>query len=159
MAEKKTTSAKKTAAKKSVAKKATAKKTAVKKAVSIEKKAAKKTTVAKKASTEKNALFAVIESGGKQYIVREGDTVTLEKLPGEHKEGSVITFSEVLLVDDGKSTKVGTPHVSGASVKGAFVEEGRSKKVSVIRFRSKSRYFKNRGHRQPYTKVKITHIA
>ena len=75
------------------------------------------------------------------------------------KEGAKIEFTDVLLVDDGKTTKVGEPTVSGAKVTAEFVENARERKISVIRFRSKSRYFKNRGHRQPYTRVKITKIG
>lgn len=103
--------------------------------------------------------FAVIETGGKQYKVAEGDILSIEKLPGEHKEGDKIAFDGVLLVDDGKDTKVGTPHVSGAKVEAEFVEDWRGKKISVIKFRAKSNYFVNKGHRQPYTKVKITKIS
>ena len=99
--------------------------------------------------------FAVIETGGKQYKVSVGDTVKIEKLPGEYKEGAKITFDKVLLVDNGKDTTIGTPYIKGAKVVGSFQEEGRAKKISVIKFKSKSRYFKKRGHRQPYTTVKI----
>ena len=101
---------------------------------------------------------AVIQTGGKQYKVSEGDTLKIEKLKEEHKAGAKITFNEVLLVDDGKDTKIGTPYVSGAKVEATLEEEGRDKKVSVIRFRAKSRYFKKKGHRQPYAKVKISAI-
>ena len=103
-------------------------------------------------------MFAVIETGGKQYKVSEGDLIKIEKLPGEHKEGSKITFDKVLLLDDDKDTTVGTPHIKGAKVTGTFAEEGRDKKITVIRFKSKSRYFKKKGHRQPYSKVKIESI-
>ena len=99
--------------------------------------------------------FAVIETGGKQYKVSEGDVVTIEKLPGEPKEGSKITFDKVLLTDDGKDTTVGTPYIKGAKVTGIFQEEGRNKKIDVIRFKSKSRYFKKKGHKQPHMKIKI----
>lgn len=102
--------------------------------------------------------FAVIQTGGKQYKVSEGDLIAIEKLPGEHKEGDKITFDTVLLKDDGKETTVGTPHIEGAKVEAKFVEEGRAKKISVIRFRSKSRYFKNKGHRQPFAKVEILKV-
>jgi len=102
--------------------------------------------------------FAVIETGGKQYKVSEGDSLLVEKLPGEHKEGGKIVFDKVLLVDDGKSTKVGAPYLTGVKVEAVFDEEGKAKKVVVIRFKSKSRYFKKKGHRQPYTKVTIGSI-
>jgi len=139
--------AEKKAVKKAPAKKVAAKKVAPKKAEQ------------KKTDVKKSGAFAVIATGGKQYVVHEGDFLNVEKLSGEHKEGAKIEFPEVLLVDTGTSTKVGEPTVSGAKVVAEFVKEGRDTKISVIRFRSKSRYFKNRGHRQPYTRVKITKIS
>ncbi|MFC1720898.1 50S ribosomal protein L21 [Patescibacteria group bacterium] len=102
--------------------------------------------------------IAVIQTGGKQYKVSEGDTLKIEKLKEEHKVGAKITFNEVLLVDDGKDTKIGTPHVSGAKVEAVLEEEGRDKKVTIIKFKSKSNYSKKLGHRQPFAKVKITAI-
>jgi len=99
--------------------------------------------------------FAVIETGGKQYKVSEGDSIKVEKLPGEHKEGDKITFDKVLLLSDGKETKIGTPYIKGAKIEAVFKEEGKNKKIMVIRFKSKSRYFKKRGHRQPFTKVEV----
>lgn len=99
--------------------------------------------------------FAVIETGGKQYKVSAGDVVKIEKLPGEHKEGDKITFDKVLLVDNGKDTTIGTPYIKGAKVLGLFQGDGRAKKINVIKFKSKSRYFKKRGHRQPFTTIKI----
>ncbi len=146
--------AEKTTAKKKLAKKAPAKKVAAKKAVP--KKAAEKKVSVEK--TKKSGSFAVIATGGKQYIVHEGDFLNIEKLDGNHKEGGKIEFVEVLLKDDGKTTTVGEPNIKGAKVVAEFIQNGRAQKISVIRFRSKSRYFKNRGHRQPYTRVKITKI-
>ncbi len=99
--------------------------------------------------------FAVIETGGKQYVVSVGDTLTIEKLSEEHKEGDKIEFDKVLLVDNGKDTTIGTPYIKGAKVVASFIEEGKGKKISVIKFKSKSRYFKKYGHRQPYAQVKI----
>ncbi|MBL7045275.1 MAG: 50S ribosomal protein L21 [Parcubacteria group bacterium] len=99
--------------------------------------------------------FAVIETGGKQYRVSEGDTVKIEKLSGEHKAGDKITFDKVLLVDDGKNTDIGTPYVEKAKVTGSFIEEGKAKKINVVKFKSKSRYNKTRGHRQIFNTVKI----
>ena len=100
------------------------------------------------------AKIAIIETGGKQYLVTQDSVLSVEKLPAE-KSGK-ITFDKVLLTDDGKETKVGTPYVSGAKVSAELIEEGRAKKVTVIRYKQKSRYFKKKGHRQPYTKVRIT---
>ena len=100
------------------------------------------------------AKIAVIETGGKQYVVFDGDVVTIEKIPAE--KGKKVTFDKVLLVDDGKAVTVGAPHVAGAKVTGELVSEGRAAKVTVIRYRQKSRYFKKKGHRQAFSKVKIT---
>jgi len=105
------------------------------------------------------AKIAVIETGGKQYVVKENDVLSVEKLPNAGKPGDKITFDKVLLFDDGKSAKVGTPHITGVKVSGELVEEGKGKKISVLRFRAKSNYKKAYGHRQPYSKVKITSIA
>lgn len=99
---------------------------------------------------------AVIRTGGKQYIVRENDVISIEKLGKE--VGEKVTFEEVLLVDDGSSAQVGAPLVKGASVSAEVVENGRQAKVLVQRYRAKSRSFKRNGHRQPYTKVKVTGI-
>ncbi len=103
--------------------------------------------------------FAVIETGGKQYKVSEGDVIKIEKLSGENNEGDKITFDKVLLIDDGKDTKVGTPYVDKAKVEATFVENGRDKKIHIIKFKSKSNYSKKIGHRQPFNKVKIEKIV
>lgn len=100
------------------------------------------------------AKIAIIETGGKQYVVESGSVLNVEKLPTE--KGGKITFDKVLLVDDGKTIDVGTPHIAGAKVSAVLVSEGRSKKVTVIRYRQKSRYFKKKGHRQAFAKVRIT---
>jgi large subunit ribosomal protein L21 len=102
--------------------------------------------------------YAVIETGGKQYRVAEGDVVTIEKLAGEHKEGGKIIFDKVLLYDDGKATKLGMPYIAKAKVTGTLQSVGRAKRIPVIRFKSKSRYFKKRGHSQPHMKVKIQSV-
>jgi len=99
--------------------------------------------------------FAVIKTGGKQYKVSEGDTIKIEKLAGEHKKGAKIAFDKVLLFDDGKTTKVGTPYIEKAKITGTFVEEGKAKKINVVKYKAKSRYNKTRGHRQIFNKVKI----
>jgi len=107
---------------------------------------------------EAGKVFAVIETGGKQYTVAEGDSLTVEKLGGDLKEGSTITFDKVLLLDDGKTTTVGTPYISGVKVTATFEEAGRRKKITVIKFKAKSRYLRKKGHRQPYSKIAITAI-
>jgi large subunit ribosomal protein L21 len=99
--------------------------------------------------------FAVITTGGKQYVVREGDSVTIEKLPGEHKAGDAVTFSEVLLVDSGSDSKIGTPTVPGASVSATVTAVGKGKKIRVEKFKAKTGYHKVYGHRQPFVRVVI----
>lgn len=99
--------------------------------------------------------FAVIATGGKQYKVSVGDVVSIEKL---ETQDSTVTFKEVLLVDDGSSTKIGAPHVAGATVSAEIVEQGKGPKLEVVKYHAKSRYFKRNGHRQPFTKIKITAI-
>ncbi len=101
-------------------------------------------------------MFAIIKTGGKQYIVSQDQTITVEKLEGE--QGGVITFDDVLLVGDGKDVKIGTPNVDGASVKGEILAQKRDKKKIVFRYHPKTRYRKKKGHRQPLTDVKIVAI-
>lgn len=102
---------------------------------------------------------AVIKTGGKQYVVQKGDTISIEKLSGDLKKGDAVVFDEVLLVDNGSDTTIGTPAIKGASVKGTVVLAGRAQKVEVVKYKPKSRYYKRRGHRQPLLKVKIDSIA
>jgi large subunit ribosomal protein L21 len=106
---------------------------------------------------------AVIKAGGKQYVVKSGDLVTIEKFQsptGEDvKKGDAVTFSEVLLTDDGATTKIGAPMVTGAMVTGTVFSVGRAKKVEVVKYKAKSRYLKRKGHRQPFVKVKIEAVA
>jgi len=104
------------------------------------------------------ATLAVIQTGGKQYLVREGQELKIEKLSEE--PGSKINF-DVLLVSDeeGTTTQVGTPTLSGVNVTAVVLDQGREDKVSVIKYKSKVRYRRNVGHRQPFTKIKIEKIA
>ena len=102
--------------------------------------------------------FAIIFTGGKQYKVAKGDTVKIEKIKGDFKAGDKITFDQVLLVEDGKDTTIGTPYITGATVSGTLSEIGRNKTVEVIKYKQKSRYFKKNGHRQPWFKVTIDAI-
>jgi len=104
------------------------------------------------------AKIAIIETGGKQYLVTQDTVLNVEKISDSEKAGSKITFDKVLLTDDGNETKVGSPYVEGAKVSAELIEQGKADKVTVIRYRQKSRYFKKRGHRQPYTKVRITQV-
>ncbi len=101
--------------------------------------------------------FAIISTGGKQYKVSPGDSLKIEKIKGDFKVGDKVTFDKVMLIDDGKETTIGAPYLK-ATVTGTLEEVGRNKKVEVIKYRPKSRYFKRRGHRQPFFKVKIGEI-
>lgn len=102
--------------------------------------------------------IAVIKTGGKQYLVEEGKVLRIEKIPGE-KESEVI-IDEVLLSyeDGGEKFKIGEPFVSSTIVKGKIMKQGRAKKVRVVKFKPKVRYKRLRGHRQPFTEIKITRI-
>lgn len=99
--------------------------------------------------------FSVVETGGKQYKVAEGNTLSVEKIPG-HKAGDKVVFDKVLLVDDGKTTTVGTPYIAGAKVEVELVAEGRGKKIHIQKYKSKSRYKRRVGHRQQFAKVTVT---
>lgn len=103
--------------------------------------------------------MAVIKTGGKQHIVSKGDVVTIEKLPGDLKKGDSVTFSEVLMTDDGTTINLGAPLVKGAKVSGTVESVGRAKKIDVVKYKAKSRYLKRRGHRQPFVKVKIDSLS
>ena len=100
--------------------------------------------------------YAVIRTGGKQYRVSAGDTLRVEKLPGD--VGASITFGEVLLLG-GDTTNIGKPLVSGASVTGTIVAQDRAKKIIVFKMRRRKNYRRKNGHRQWYTEVKITGIS
>jgi len=103
------------------------------------------------------ANFAVIQTGGKQYLVKPGDTVRVEKM--EAKDGASIKFDALLIADeDGKEVKVGKPTVKGAAVAATVVKSGRAAKVNVIKFKAKVRYKRKAGHRQPFTEIKIDGI-
>ena len=104
--------------------------------------------------------FAIIETGGKQYLVEEGSTVKIEKLSDTHKVGDSVVFENVLVSDNGKdATTLGTPYIKGAKVTATVSRVGRNKKVTVIKYKAKSNYFKKRGHKQPFVEVKITKLA
>ena len=100
-------------------------------------------------------MYAVIQTGGKQYKVEKGDVLRVEKL--DAKADDKYTFDEVLLVG-GRSVKVGNPFVEGASVDATVVAEGKAKKVTVYKYKPKKGYHKKNGHRQQYTEVKIDAI-
>lgn len=100
--------------------------------------------------------FAVIKTGGKQYLVSAGQKLKVEKL--DVKEGGEFTFDKVLLIADGKKIEIGSPLVKGARVEAKVLRHGREKKVIVFRYHPKTRYRKKKGHRQPFTEVEIVKI-
>ena len=100
-------------------------------------------------------MYAIIETGGKQYKVEQGDVVFIEKLGVE--EGETVTFDKVLAIG-GEDAKFGAPYVDGATVTASFVKNGKDKKIIVYKYKPKKGYHKKQGHRQPYTKVEITAI-
>jgi large subunit ribosomal protein L21 len=102
------------------------------------------------------SMYAVIETGGKQYRVRPGQTVEVELLPAE--PGATVTLERVLLVSNDGNTLVGQPTVAGAAVVGTITREGRGKKIIVFKYKSKKRYRRTQGHRQDYTYLTITDI-
>ena len=102
-------------------------------------------------------MQAVIVTGGKQYSVKEGDVLYIEKLNAE--ADSTVTFDQVLAVLDGENSKFGTPAVSGASVEAKVLKNGKGRKIVVFKYRPKKDSKSKQGHRQPYTKVQIEKIS
>ena len=103
------------------------------------------------------ADYAVIQTGGKQYRVRKGDVIRVESLRGD--SGDSIDLSEVLMVSRDGDVTVGTPTVAGASVSTEIVAQGKGKKIVVFKYKSKTRYRRKNGHRQPFTELMITSIS
>ncbi|SHJ89488.1 LSU ribosomal protein L21P [Geosporobacter subterraneus DSM 17957] len=101
-------------------------------------------------------MYAIIETGGKQYRVQEGDTLFIEKL--EANQGETVEFDKVLAVSKDGQLVLGTPVVGGAKVSATVIENGKAPKIIVFKYKSKKDYRKKQGHRQPYTKVKIEQI-
>ena len=101
-------------------------------------------------------MFAIIETGGKQYKVNEGDIIFIEKLDAE--ENATVTFDRVMAVSDDKGTKVGTPVVAGAKVTAKVLKNGKAKQLYILKYKAKKNEKKKIGHRQPYTKVQISAI-
>lgn len=106
--------------------------------------------------TTNTAPFAVIATGGKQYVVHAGDTLEVELL-GAHEEGDKIEFDAVLMTDDGKSAKIGTPH-TGTKVKATYLGDTKGKKLTIVRYKAKSNRDRRVGHRQHYAKIQIDSI-
>ena len=101
-------------------------------------------------------MFAVIETGGKQYKVNEGDIIFVEKL--DVNEGETVTFDKVMALSTGDDFKVGAPTVEGATVSAKVLSQTKGKKIIVFKMKPKKGYRNKNGHRQPYTKVEITAI-
>lgn len=102
-------------------------------------------------------MLAVIKTGGKQYLVKPGDKIKVEKL--DKKEGQEIVFSDVLLVEKNKKLEIGTPKVKDTKVEAKILKHGKAEKVIVFKYKPKTRYKKKRGHRQPYTEIEIVSIG
>ncbi|MFQ5794475.1 MAG: 50S ribosomal protein L21 [Candidatus Bipolaricaulia bacterium] len=102
-------------------------------------------------------MYAIIETGGKQYRVQEGDFLVTEKI-ADRQVGEAIEFDRVLLIADDEKRKIGRPYISGAKVIGQIVENGLGKKVIIFKYKRKKRYRRKRGHRQPYIRVSIEKI-
>lgn len=97
-------------------------------------------------------MFAIFQTGGKQYKVQQGENIYVEKL--DKKPGEIIEFNEIMMVGQ----KIGNPFVSGASVSAKVVKHGKGKKIRIIKFKSKKHHLKRQGHRQPYTQLVIESI-
>jgi large subunit ribosomal protein L21 len=102
-------------------------------------------------------MYAVIQTGGKQYRVAEGTTLKIEKL--ELGTGDNVEFDKVLLVQSGDAVKVGAPFIEGGKVSATVLSQGRHKKIKIIKFRRRKHHMKQMGHRQYYTEVRITGIS
>ncbi len=102
-------------------------------------------------------MYAVIQTGGKQFRVQPGETVQDEKLAAE--VGNTVEFNEVLLVADGENVRLGTPHVAGVKVVAEVVDQGRDSKILVYKYRRRKAWHKKQGHRQPFTALKVTEIS
>jgi large subunit ribosomal protein L21 len=112
------------------------------------------TTVTKTKAPAATEEFAVIETGGKQYVVAAGDVIAVELL-GEHKEGDKVVFDKVLMNDNGQDATIGTPYIEGAKVTATYLGLKKGKKISIIHFKAKSNRSRKLGHRQQYAEVKI----
>jgi len=101
-------------------------------------------------------MLAIIQTGGKQYLVSPGKKIKIEKI--NKKEGEAVSFNEVLLLEKGKKIEIGNPLVKGAKVVGKVISQGKGKKVVVFKYKPKTRYKVKKGHRQPFTEVEILKI-
>ena len=101
-------------------------------------------------------MYAIVNTGGKQYKVSQGDILRVEKIPGEI--GSPVSFDKVLMVSDGENVNIGQPVLDNVEVKGHIMEQGKAKKIIVFKYKRRKRYRRKQGHRQPYTAIKIDSI-
>jgi large subunit ribosomal protein L21 len=102
-------------------------------------------------------MYAVIQTGGKQYRVTSGEQLRVEQLPAE--VGAAVSFDQVLMLGEGDAARIGAPYVSGAKVKATVVAQGRGDKVRIFKLRRRKHYQKTQGHRQNYTEVRIDEIV
>jgi large subunit ribosomal protein L21 len=102
-------------------------------------------------------MYAVVSTGGKQYKVREGEILRVEKIPGD--VGADVSFEKVLMLSDGEIVKIGQPVVEGAAVHGHIIEQARNRKIIVFKFKRRKRFRRKQGHRQSFTAVRIDKIA
>jgi large subunit ribosomal protein L21 len=101
-------------------------------------------------------MYAVVSTGGKQYKVQQGETLRIEKIPGE--VGSKVTFDRVLMVADGENVRLGQPVLEKAAVLASIVEQDKAKKILVFKYKRRKRYRRKAGHRQPFTAIRIDGI-
>jgi len=101
-------------------------------------------------------MYAVIRTGGKQYRVREGSRLAIEKVDAE--PGATIEFDQVLLVHDGSNVRIGSPFLEGSKVTAVVQTQGKGRKVGIVKFRRRKGYKRMKGHRQPYTRIQVTGI-
>ena len=102
-------------------------------------------------------MYAVIKTGGKQYRVREGDTLRVEKLAAE--AGAKVQFDQVLMVGEGDKVKIGAPYLAGSQVSATVIGQGRGTKIKIVKFKRRKNYLRQNGHRQAFTEVEITKIG
>lgn len=101
-------------------------------------------------------MYAIVNTGGKQYKIQQGDILRVEKIPGE--VGSPVSFDKVLMFSDGENVNIGRPVLDNVAVKGHIVEQGKGKKIIVFKYKRRKRYRRKLGHRQQYTAIKIDSI-
>ena len=101
-------------------------------------------------------MYAIVNTGGKQYKVRQGDVLRVEKIPGE--VGSPVSFDKVLMFSDGEDVSIGQPVLDNVAIKGHIMEQGKAKKIIVFKYKRRKRYRRKLGHRQQYTAIRIDSI-